>query len=73
MSSAYDLVTPDAGDTERAAEAALRPRHLEDFVGQLVVREQLSLVLEAAMRALPPTSWIARSPYLRPREIHWIG
>lgn len=49
MSSAYDLVTPDAGDTERAAEAALRPRHLEDFVGQLVVREQLSLVLEAAI------------------------
>ena len=25
MSSAYDLVAPDAGDTERAAEAALRP------------------------------------------------
>ena len=49
MSSAYDLVTPDAGDTERAAEAALRPRHLEDCVGQLVVREQLSLVLEAAI------------------------
>lgn len=49
MSSAYDLVAPDAGDTERAAEAALRPRHLEDFVGQMVVREQLSLVLEAAI------------------------
>ncbi|MGO1592078.1 MAG: Holliday junction branch migration DNA helicase RuvB [Ancrocorticia sp.] len=49
MSDSYDLVMPDAGDTERAAEAALRPRHLEDFVGQLVVREQLSLVLEAAI------------------------
>ncbi len=49
MSSAYDLVMPDAGDSERAAEAALRPRHLQDFVGQMVVREQLSLVLEAAV------------------------
>ena len=49
MSSAYDLVTPDANDSERAAEAALRPRQLQDFVGQMVVREQLSLVLEAAV------------------------
>lgn len=49
MSEASDLVMPDAGDSERAAEAALRPRHLEDFVGQQVVRQQLSLVLEAAI------------------------
>ena len=48
MSEASDLVMPDAGDSERAAEAALRPRHLDDFVGQQVVRQQLSLVLEAA-------------------------
>lgn len=50
MSEASDLVTPDAADTERAAEAALRPKHLEDFVGQPVVREQLSLVLQAAVQ-----------------------
>lgn len=43
------LVRPGADDLERAAEAALRPRRLEEFVGQRVVRDQLSLVLEAAL------------------------
>ena len=43
------LVQPGADDLERAAEAALRPRRLEEFVGQRVVRDQLSLVLEAAL------------------------
>lgn len=33
---------------ERTAEAALRPRRLDEFVGQKVVRDQLSLVLDAA-------------------------
>jgi Holliday junction DNA helicase RuvB len=44
------VVGPDADERERAAEAALRPRRLDEFVGQRVVREQLSLVLEAARR-----------------------
>ncbi|WP_258727188.1 Holliday junction branch migration DNA helicase RuvB [Cellulomonas sp. NS3] len=43
------LVRSAADDLERAAEAALRPRRLEEFVGQRVVREQLSLVLQAAL------------------------
>ena len=38
-----------ADATERAAEAALRPRRLEDFTGQEVVRTQLSVVLRAAL------------------------
>jgi Holliday junction DNA helicase RuvB len=42
------LVEAGADDQERAVESALRPRRLEDFVGQRVVRDQLSLVLEAA-------------------------
>src|SRR5690606_7880535 len=42
------LVNPGASDIERAAEAALRPRRLEEFVGQRTVRDQLSLVLDAA-------------------------
>lgn len=42
------LVTADAGGDERALEAALRPRTLDEFIGQERVREQLSLVLEAA-------------------------
>ncbi len=42
------LVTQEADGDERALEAALRPRTLGEFVGQERLREQLSLVLEAA-------------------------
>ena len=42
------FVGTEADEIERAAEGALRPRHLEDFVGQDVVRGQLSVVLRAA-------------------------
>jgi len=45
---AESLVRTAADDVERAAEAALRPRSLSEFVGQRVVRDQLSLVLQAA-------------------------
>jgi len=38
----------DAGEDERAIEAALRPRNLDEVVGQGRVRAQLGLVLEAA-------------------------
>lgn len=44
------VVSSDADARERAAEAALRPRRLAEFIGQRVLREQLSLVLEAARR-----------------------
>ncbi|MGO1172802.1 MAG: Holliday junction branch migration DNA helicase RuvB [Actinomycetaceae bacterium] len=43
-----DVLTTGAGDVERAAESALRPRRLADFIGQRVVRDQLALVLAAA-------------------------
>ncbi len=42
------VVSADAEAAERAAEAALRPDTLAEFVGQPVVREQLGLVLAAA-------------------------
>lgn len=42
------VVDPAAFETERAAEAALRPRRLAEFVGQATLRSQLSLVLDAA-------------------------
>lgn len=42
------LVIAESDELERAAEAALRPKTLDEFVGQRVVRDQLSLVLEAA-------------------------
>lgn len=57
------VVSPESGVPERAAEAALRPRRLEEFVGQKVVREQLSLVLEAASaRGRPPEHVLMSGP-----------
>ena len=62
------IVAPDAGELERAAEAALRPKKLSEFVGQRVVRGQLQLVLDAArMRSATPTtcSWPAPRDWAR--------
>jgi Holliday junction DNA helicase RuvB len=42
------VVAAGADHIERAAEAALRPRRLDEFVGQVVVRDQVSLMLQAA-------------------------
>lgn len=57
------LVTSSADELERAAEAALRPRALNEFVGQHTVREQLALVLEAAMqRGGPPDHVLLSGP-----------
>ena len=44
------LVSPLADADERVIESTLRPKRLSDFVGQARVREQLSLVLEGALR-----------------------
>ena len=43
------LVAAEAEGDERAVEAALRPRSLAEVIGQERVREQLSLVLQAAL------------------------
>ena len=60
---AMRIVAPDAGDLERAAEAALRPRKLSEFVGQRVVRGQLQLVLDAArMRSATPDHVLLAGP-----------
>jgi holliday junction DNA helicase RuvB len=45
---AQGLTAAEAEGDERAVEAALRPRSLDEVIGQERVREQLSLVLEAA-------------------------
>jgi len=39
-----------AGDSEESVEAGLRPRALDEFVGQRELKEHLSIVLEAARR-----------------------
>jgi Holliday junction DNA helicase RuvB len=49
------LVSPYATAEERDAEASLRPRRLSEFIAQHQVREQLELLLRAAMgRGTPP-------------------
>ncbi len=61
--SGRELVAADADPDERVIEAALRPRRLEEFIGQHRVREQLSLVLQAAaMRERPPDHVLLSGP-----------
>jgi holliday junction DNA helicase RuvB len=48
------MVSPLAAVDERVIEGALRPKRLDEFIGQARVREQLSLVLESAMRRERP-------------------
>ena len=45
---AQRLVAMEEEPEEKMIEAALRPKSLDDFVGQRRVRQQLSLVLEAS-------------------------
>jgi Holliday junction DNA helicase RuvB len=53
--SEAEIVSPDIVDDDSVVEAALRPKRLQEFVGQERVREQLSLVLDAArQRGRPP-------------------
>jgi Holliday junction DNA helicase RuvB len=55
------LVSQDSDDNERAAELALRPRKLQEFVGQHRVRKQLSLLLDAALARNAPADHILLS------------
>jgi holliday junction DNA helicase RuvB len=62
MSPGQDaIVSPESVDDEQVVEAALRPKVLEDFVGQERVREQLSLVLDAASRRGRPPDHVLLS------------
>jgi holliday junction DNA helicase RuvB len=56
-----DLVAPGAEGDELQIEAALRPKRLAEFIGQARVREQLSLVLESAMRRERPPDHVLMS------------
>src|ERR1700731_1868555 len=55
------IVSPLADGDERAIEGALRPRRLDDFVGQARVREQLSLLLGGALRRGRPPDHVLMS------------
>ncbi|MBV9383535.1 MAG: Holliday junction branch migration DNA helicase RuvB [Streptosporangiaceae bacterium] len=57
------VVSPLADGDERAIESALRPKRLDDFVGQARVREQLSLLLHSALRrGRPPDHVLLSGP-----------
>ena len=43
-----ELTNPEPSENELAFESALRPKSLSEFVGQHKVREQISLIIEAA-------------------------
>jgi Holliday junction DNA helicase RuvB len=63
MPSDDHLVDADALPDEQEIEAALRPKRLAEFVGQQRVREQLSLVLDAAkLRGRPPDHLLLSGP-----------
>ena len=51
MSDSYAderIVSPGAGDDDRQYDLALRPRTLDDFIGQPKLKEVLSIAIEAA-------------------------
>ena len=57
------VVSPLADSDERAIESALRPKRLDDFVGQHRVREQLTLLLHSALRrGRPPDHVLLSGP-----------
>jgi holliday junction DNA helicase RuvB len=57
------LVSAVAADEERAFESGLRPRSLDEFVGQPKVREQLTIMLAGARgRGRPPDHVLLSGP-----------
>ena len=55
------VLAPAADPAEREAERSLRPRDLEEFVGQIELREHLSIVLEAARERGEPVGHVLLS------------
>jgi len=57
------VVSPLADADDRVIESTLRPKRLDDFIGQARVREQLSVVLEGARRrGTPPDHVLLSGP-----------
>ncbi|HET7268208.1 MAG TPA: Holliday junction branch migration DNA helicase RuvB [Oleiagrimonas sp.] len=44
------LINPDSTPDEAALEASIRPKSLDEYLGQAAVREQLAIYIEAARR-----------------------
>ena len=47
MNAATQFLTPALRDDEEEVERSLRPRRLDEFVGQARVKEQLAIALDA--------------------------
>ncbi|MHB8718152.1 MAG: Holliday junction branch migration DNA helicase RuvB [Candidatus Dormibacteria bacterium] len=58
MSDEPRAVAPSASEEERAAEVALRPSRLADFVGQARIHEQVRVLVEAARHRAEPIDHI---------------
>ena len=57
------LISPLADADDRVIEGALRPKRLHELIGQTRVREQLSLILEGALRrGRPPDHVLLSGP-----------
>jgi Holliday junction DNA helicase RuvB len=50
MTQPNPAIAPNAADEDIAAEAAIRPKYLKDYVGQAPVREQLDIFISAARK-----------------------
>ncbi|MFP5225180.1 MAG: Holliday junction branch migration DNA helicase RuvB [Actinomycetota bacterium] len=58
-----ELLTPVPSRAEAEFEASIRPRKLEEFIGQDQVRAQVSLIVEAARnRGVPPDHLLFSGP-----------
>jgi len=58
-----EILDREAIPEEHEFEQSLRPRHLEEFVGQTQVKEQLGLILDAArQRSRPPDHLLFSGP-----------
>lgn len=59
----FSLIDPAISVVDRDVEASLRPRDLDEFVGQARVRDQLGLVLSGAkLRGQPPDHVLLAGP-----------
>src|SRR5881296_927993 len=49
-----EITTPEALESERLTDAALRPSRLDEFVGQSKVKESLQIAIDAAKQRKEP-------------------
>jgi Holliday junction DNA helicase RuvB len=52
------ITSPVASDVERISETTLRPRSLNEFIGQSEIKQHLKIILEAAKRRKQPAEHI---------------